>query len=170
MSQTQEVVRPAKFGAAGVKKEGTVISDDTRPVKPGRKERIPLGTPRQKLTAPSAPGKVRRWMNDAGGRLAMAQQGGYEFVTDDGLKIGDTNIGSGNMDLGSRVSRPVGTTADGKPLNAYLMEIDEDLYNEDQATKAAQIKAVDDQIRHGNTERKPDDGRYVPENGINYKP
>ena len=50
------------------------------------------------------------------------------------------------------------------------MEIDEDLYNEDQATKAAQIKAVDDQIRHGNIERKPDDGRYVPENGINYKP
>lgn len=141
-----------------------------KPKSAARRERIPLGTVRQKLTAPTREGKVRRWVNDNGGRVSMAEQGGYDFVADDGIQIGETAIGSGNQDLGSRVSRVVGTKEDGSPLRAYLMEIDEDLYKEDQEAKAAQIKEVDDRIRSGNIERKPDDGRYVPESGINYKP
>lgn len=145
--------------------------ETAKPVrKASRKERIPLGSPRQKLSAPTVAGKVRRWVNDSGGRLPMAEQGGYDFVQDNGEKIGDTNIGSGNQDMGSRISRIVGTKEDGSPLRAYLMEIDEDLYREDQADKAARIKEVDDQIRLGNVERKADDGRYVPRDGITYKP
>lgn len=154
-----------------VQKEQTRVETIAKPIsKPGRKERIPLGAPRQKLTAPTAKGKVRRWVNDDGGRVPMAEQGGYDFVTDNGLKIGDTGINSGNQDLGSRISRIVGTKGDGTPLRAFLMEIDEDTYKEDQTAKAQRVKETDDQIRHGNIERKSDDGRYVPRDGINYKP
>lgn len=166
MSQTGTVETEKPMSATEIIKREELKSSP----KPGRKERIPLGTVRQKLSAPSVDGKVRRWINDDGGRIPMAEQGGYEFVTDDGLKIGETNLGSGNQDLGSRVSRIVGTKANGEPLRAYLMEIDKDSYDEDQAAKAAKIKETDDQIRHGNIERKPDDGRYVPRDGINYKP
>src|SRR4030042_4576639 len=36
--------------------------------KPGRKERIPFGAPRPKLSVAPREGKVRRWVNDVGGR------------------------------------------------------------------------------------------------------
>jgi hypothetical protein len=170
MSQEQPAtkVETAELGEAREKPEGTTVLGKLKSA--ARRERIPLGTPRQKLSAPARPGKVCRWVNDDGGRVSMAEQGGYDFVTDDGMKIGDTNVGSGNQDLGSRVSRVVGTKTDGSPMKAYLMEIDEDLHKEDQAAKAARVKETDDQIRLGNIERKPDDGRYIPETGITYKP
>ncbi len=137
----------------------------------GRKERIPFGTARQKLSVAGKEGKVRRWVNDIGGRCQLAENGGYEFVTDDGLKIGDTDIGSGNQSLDSRVSRIVGTQADGSPLTAFLMEIDEEFYKADQDEKQKKLDLIDDQILHGNIEgRVGHDGRYIPKEGINYKP
>lgn len=134
-----------------------------------RKERIPLGNARLKLTAPVKEGKKRRWINDVGGRLDMAQQGGYEFVTDSNLQIGEAGT-DGNQDLGTRISRVVGTREDGQPMQAYLMEIDEDLYNEDQAAKARKLDEVDNEIRRGNIKREKNDARYIPKEGITYKP
>ena len=145
------------------------IKEETK--KPGRKERIPFGGTRLKLSVPPREGKVMRWVNDVGGRCQLAENGGYEFVTDDGLKIGDTNVGSGNQSLDSRVSRIVGTQADGSPLTAFLMEIDEELYKEDQDEKQRKLDLIDDQIKHGNIEGIVGrDGRYVPKEGIVYKP
>ena len=139
--------------------------------KPGRKERIPFGAARQKLSVASKEGKVRRWVNDVGGRCQLAGDGGYEFVTDDDLKIGETSIGSGNQALGSRVSRIVGTQPDGSPLVAFLMEIDEEFYKEDQEEKQKKIDLVDAQIQRGNIEGHVGrDGRYIPKEGITYKP
>ena len=136
-----------------------------------RKERIPFGGARLKLSAPSKEGKVRRWVNDVGGRCQLAENGGYEFVTDDGLKIGDTNVGSGNQSLDSHVSRIVGTQANGDPMVAFLMEIDEEIYQEDQDEKQRKLDLVDDQIKHGNIEGIVGrNGRYIPKEGITYKP
>jgi len=139
--------------------------------KPGRKERIPFGGARLKLSVASKEGKVRRWVNDVGGRCQLAGEGGYEFVNDDGLKIGDTDVGSGNQSLDSRVSRIVGTQADGSPLVAFLMEIDEEFYKEDQEEKQKKIDLIDAQIQRGNIQGQVgQDGRYIPKEGISYKP
>lgn len=137
-----------------------------------RRERVPFGGTRLKLSFPEKPGKVRRWVNDVGGRPTLAEQGGYEFVTDDGVQVGTTAVGSGNQDLGSRVSRIVGKNADGSPMRAYLMEIDKDLYDEDQAKKQKPLDAVDDQIRRGVVSGGigPQDKAYIPTEGITYKP
>ena len=157
----------------GITKESKEVNETATETikKPGRKERVPFGGARLKLSVPAKEGKVRRWINDVGGRCQLAEGGGYEFVTDDGLKIGDTNIGSGNQSLGSRVSRIVGTQADGKAMTAFLMEIDEELYKEDQEEKQKKIDLIDEQIQRGNIEGQVGrDGRYVPKEGISYKP
>lgn len=135
-----------------------------------RKERIPFGTARQKLSVAQIPGKVRRWVNDVGDRCKQAQAGGYEFANEEGIKVGQGGVGSGNQGLGKKVSRTVGTKEDGKPLTAFLMEIDEDLYNEDQAEKQRKIALIDDQINAGAIQgRVGQDGRYIPKEGISYK-
>ena len=150
------------------KEEGT--KEEVKAVKKARKERVPFGGSRMKLSFPEAAGKVRRWINDVGGRCQLAEEGGYDFVSDEGQKIGDTAIGSGNQDLGSRVSRIVGTMPDGSPQRAYLMEIDKDLYDEDQAEKQRKLDVIDAQIRGGNVEgRVGQDGRYIPKEGITYR-
>lgn len=145
---------------------------ETKPEKSAaRKERIPLGRTRLKLTAPKRPGFHRHWINDVGGRLEEAQSGGYQFVMDEGLKIGETALGSGNQDLGNCVSRIVGTLPDGKPQRAYLMEIEEEYYQQDQVEKQKRLDVIDAQIKGGtfNPENDNDMKRYVPSEGISIK-
>lgn len=143
--------------------------------KADRKERVPLGAIRAKMTVDAGtkeryPGKKMRWVNDtADGRVQHAQDGGYEFVASDGSEqVGEG--GNGNSDMGSRISRIVGKNEDGTPLRAYLMAIDENLYEEDQAEKQKEVDAIDAQIKAGSVGgTKPgQDGRYVKD--ISYKP
>jgi hypothetical protein len=126
----------------------------------GRNTRVPLGVARAKLSVPQRPGYVRRWVNDTEGRLMMAEQGGYQYATDQSLQIGAVDIDNVNRDLGARISRVVDKTTGTK---AYLMEIQEDFYREDQESKARKIAETDKLIRTG----KLDDGesRYVPDKG-----
>lgn len=100
----------------------------------GRQARVPLGTPQQKLQAPSRRGYVRRWINDMDNRIAMARQGGYEHVKEED---------------GSEKRVHVGTKRDGSPMFGYLMEIREEFYNEDQARKQAENDRIDAAIRRG---------------------
>lgn len=126
----------------------------------GRSTRVPLGVARSKLSVPERPGYKRRWINDTEGRLLNAQQGGYEYATDQSLQIGALDVDNENRDLGARISRVVDKSTGQK---AYLMEIKEEFYKEDQATKAKAIKAKDDLIKHGKLD--DDDSRYVPDKG-----
>lgn len=128
----------------------------------GRSTRVPLGVSRTKLAVPAKEGYVRRWVNDSEGRLQLAQQGGYQFAEDKSLQIGDKDIDNVNRDLGARVSRVVDKSTGQK---AYLMEIKQEFYDEDQAAKAAKLRVTEDQIRKGRIEA--DDSRYVPKGGIN---
>jgi hypothetical protein len=135
-----------------------------------RRKRIPLGTPRMKLTAPQKEGKVRRWINDDGSRVAMAVQGGYTFVEEE-ITPGDPDVKNRNRDLGARTSVPVGKKEDGTPLYAYLMEIDKDLYEEDQRAKQVQLDELEAALRggkdqHGQVGR---DGRYIPKEKITFE-
>lgn len=140
-------------------------------VSTGRRRRVPLGTPEQKLDVPQAqddPDSVYRWVNDSPGRLQKALNGGYMFVEDPTLHVG-TGSESGNTEQSSRVSRLVGKDAKGNPMLAYLMKIDRVTYDEDQAVKQAAIDETDNAIRQGQYNEKSGDGRYIPKEGINIK-
>lgn len=129
-----------------------------------RKKRVPLGVPRSKLTVPQRAGYVRRFVNDDGkGRLQFALNGGYSHVTDPTLQVGEDG---GGDKPDSRVSRIVGRAESGKPLRAFLMEIPSELYQEDQASKQAELDEVDRAIRKGRLISQGEDTRYVPERGI----
>lgn len=104
---------------------------------PSPRGRIPLGTPRQKLTYPSREGYVRRWLNDQRNRIHDAELAGYQFVEEeqDGRQV--------------KVSRLVGSKEDGSPMMAYLMEIRQEFYDADQAEKQKPIDEFDAQLRRG---------------------
>lgn len=126
----------------------------------GRSKRVPLGVARSKLSVPQRQGYVRRWVNDTEGRLLNAQQGGYEYATDQALQIGSPDVDNENRDLGARISRVVDKSTGQK---AYLMEIKEEFYQEDQDAKKKAVKAKDDLIKHGKLD--DDEGRYIPDKG-----
>lgn len=130
----------------------------------GRSTRVPLGVARSKLSVPERPGYKRRWVNDVEGRLMNAEQGGYQYATDKIDNVGAPDIDNVNRDLGARTCRVVDKTTGQK---AYLMEIKEEFYQEDQASKSAKVAEIDNRIKRGKIE--DGEGRYVPKDGINIK-
>lgn len=134
-----------------------------------RRERIPFGVPQSRLTvANKDPAFVYRWVNDDGrGRLDLAIQGGYEFVESEaGQKVGSGSA-DGNSDVGSRVSRIVGTNEKGGGMRAYLMRIKREFYEEDQRRKQKEgPDFVEAAIRRGTLNQSGDDKRYIPTEGI----
>ncbi len=132
-----------------------------------RCERMPLGTIQQKLTTHDIPkGKKARWVNDVGDRVQAALNGGYDFLNDPKVKVGD-DVEDGNDNIGSsHISKSVGTKEDGSAMTAYLMVIDEKLYNQDQAAKQAELDKVDEAIKGGKFMERPGEKRYIPKEGI----
>lgn len=105
-----------------------------------RRRRSSVGGHALKLDAPTRPGFKRRWFNDEGNRLADAHALGYDPVHDPNVQTSD---------VGSGISRLVGTKANGEPLRAYLMETPDELYAEGMAEKEARNRLVDDSIIAG---------------------
>lgn len=95
------------------------------------RKRKPVGS-QSRLVAPKRKGYVRRYVNDIDGRVGMFKEAGYDVVTGDV----ETNSGQVGLDsqLGSAICKGVG---DGK--KAVLMEIKQEWYDEDQATKQERI-------------------------------
>ena len=89
-----------------------------------------------------------RWFNDDGVRVIKAQQAGYEFVSRAEVAMNETVVPL-NEDLGDRVSRVVGTKADGKTMFCFLMKLPLELRAEDEARHAAEVDATDEVIRRG---------------------
>lgn len=135
---------------------------DAPVVTQSRKERVPLGVPRAKLKTPQRQGYQRRWVNDTPGRLQAAQEGGYTFVEDPDLRVGEDD-GASRSD--SRVSRIVGRAEGGKPLRAFLMEIPSELFKEDQASKRHALDEMERAIRKGRVRSDGEEHRYVPDGG-----
>ena len=130
----------------------------------GRSKRVPLGVARSKLSVPDRPGYKGRWINDVEGRIANAELGGYQFRAGPDLPIGDQDIDNVNRDLGERISRVVDKTTGQK---AYLMEIKEEFYEEDQTAKVRKVEEVDRRIKTGKLEAV--EGGYVPDEGRGIK-
>ena len=123
----------------------------------GRRQRIPLGSAKFKLAYEDRPGYHRHWMNDRSNRIHDAERAGYTFVEalNDGRK--------------EKVSRRVGSHEDGSPMSAYLMEIRQEFYTEDQAAKQKQVDAIDAAILHGgaphDAEAQDQSAFYTPDEG-----
>jgi len=135
----------------------------------GRKERVPMGVPRNKMFIEAPKGYVGRWMNDEDNRLYYAQEGGWEFVKDKS-KVGE-GVESSDTDLGQNTSMLVGTKEGGEPLRAYWMIIKKEWYEEDQRKKLQPVNEIDNAIKHGQFDGGSEDAsnRYVPKSGIKYQ-
>lgn len=114
-----------------------------------RRERTPFSANRKRLDTAQRAGYVRRWFNDQDDRIQRAEAAGYTFVKKGETEVGDKEVGRGNTDINSRTSTVVGRTAQSQAIRAYLMEIPEAWYQEDQAKKEATNQMVDDAIRAG---------------------
>jgi len=120
--------------------------------------RVPLGGRKSKLQLSDADRKefdrrkmVPRWINDDGGRIQAALAGGYNYVDSKHVtSLGQGVIGEGNTDLGSTVSKIViRASADNAATRAFLMEIKEKLWKQDQATKEERNAKVDEALSIG---------------------
>lgn len=105
-----------------------------------RRRRASVGGHAMKLSAPHRPGYSRRWFNDDGNRIADAEELAYDHVHEAGIKTSSP---------GSRISRLVGTKANGEPLHAFLMETPDELFAEGVAEKEAHNRQIDDAIIAG---------------------
>ena len=99
-----------------------------------------------------------RYVNDEGNRLQIFLDGGYEFVNDE-------NATDSTDDVGTRISKVVDK---GTGKKAYLMRIDKELYDQDQAVKQARNDEIDDRIKHGKINDKLGSAGYTA--GIKYEP
>ena len=122
--------------------------------KSSRRRRASVGAASLKLSAPTREGYTRRWVNDDANNLAEKQELAYEFVTETGIT---------SSDPGSRISRLVGTKANGEPLRAYLMETPNELYAEGVAEKEAHNRQIDEAIAAGNP---TEDSHNIPHREI----
>ena len=118
-----------------------------------RPTRVPLGVPRSKLSVEKKdPNYNYRWINETGDRIPRALEAGYEFVKRDSTDApGVRDVVPQNSDLGTNVSKIVGTTEGGKPLTAYLMRIQKSFYQEDQKSKAEYVDSLEAGIRDANS-------------------
>lgn len=119
-----------------------------------RPTRIPVSGNRDILAVKNIPeGKIGRWVNDVGDRCIKFRQGGWEFVTDKGVTVGEKTVESSTA-TGSVISRLVGTKANNEPLIAYLMVIDKEWFEEDQARKLDEIDKNEEMIYERLNKRK----------------
>lgn len=125
-----------------------VRSEDDRPK---RKERKNFGGFNLKLSARTRDGFHRCFMNDDG-NVDEALDSGYTFVKKEGFED------QPGTDLGTNDRRLVGKKEDGSPLYAYLMEIEQEFFEEDQAKIQAVCDDRDNAIRQGAI--KPVEGMY----------
>ena len=118
-----------------------------------KKIRIPIST-RNILKAPVRKGFHRRFFNDVDDRIARAEDAGYNFVKGD-VPTGDKSVGDGSK-KGSCVTKSVG----GGRV-AYLMEIPQEYYDEDQKAKQDEIDETErGMITNIGTKEAGTDGRY----------
>lgn len=129
--------------------QANAITDEVDGWLPEGFVRKPFGAHVQKLNYPARPGFHRHWFNDYPGRIARALEAGYKHVQ-------DVN--------GKNVARIVGVAETGNGLNAFLMEIPERWYKEDQAVKDRARDELDAKMKRGiiKDHSPGHDGAYLP--------
>lgn len=139
-----------------------------------RVARVPFGGPRYKLQLSAEDmkefkrrKKVVRWFNDEAGRLERALGGGYTFVKPEyarSLGQGALHADGKDPESNARVSIIVNR---GDPIiRAYLMEISEKYWKEDQEAKEAVNRQVDEALASGGAGGASIENQYGP--GVTY--
>ena len=128
----------------------------------GKVERIPLAGPRLKLQLSKQDrqgfdkrGTVPYVFNDQDGRVEQAQTAGYKFTKPENARS------FGSTDSGDGVSKIV-TKGNDLVMRAYLMDIKQEFYNEDQASKLAVTMKVDEALALGGKGEADVEMAYVP--------
>lgn len=149
---TNSAAAAASTGVAATRHEGE------RTEAP-RERRIQFGGPRLKMAVHgSVPGHHMYWANDDEGALEQLLYEGFSYVTQAEVAL-TVNIAP-DQDLTTRVSRYVGTKADGSPMRAFLLKCPDDIWAEREADRYHQADAWDSAIRSGTVQQ--DAGRYTP--------
>jgi len=117
----------------------TATREVNKVVETERPQRIPVSRNRDILTTKNIPkGKVGRWVNDIEDRLLKFLQGGWEFVTDQNVTVGEKTVDASHG-VGSVIHRLVGGGH-----TAYLMVIDKEWYEQDQHAKQNLIDELEE--------------------------
>lgn len=131
------------------------------------KTRKPFGGFQKKLDVlGTIPGYQLYWINDDGSRIPSCLQAGYQFVLQDEIGM-EAGVLTNNRDLGDRVSRPVGSKADGSTMHAYLMKLPNEFVEQDARAHADRQATIDRAIKGG---RGQVAGIGVPQDGSTYTP
>lgn len=154
-SEVKETGKPDKYAIAAERRKGSREKFEKSGFLQG-----------QQLLAAQRPGFVRRWVNDEKGKLDRRQDQGYTFV---GEGAENEPFEATSDDIGSRKSQRVGVTDDKQPLRAYLMEIPEDFYKQDQQEKARRTAAKAQAASTDPASDSPGSKSYIPEGGSQFK-
>lgn len=114
-------------------------------LKEKRQQRKPLTGRIQKLQIDIPDGFAGRWFNDVGPRIQNALAAGWEFI-DPKTQL---NVRERPDDMGSVVRERVDKKLSNEPIYAYLMVIEKELYDEDQASKMNEVLETDRKIVKG---------------------
>jgi hypothetical protein len=119
---------------------GVDVSTPQAPDGPGdrrvsRENRKPFGSQTQKLAFKKREGYHHHWFNETPGRIASAKNAGYNHVLDE--------------TTGKPIQMVVGVTQQGGPLNAFLMEIPQEWFDDDMAAQQQAVDEREDTIRRG---------------------
>ena len=145
------------------------MNSEKRLAKEVKRQRVPVGGMRTSLQLSDEDNKafkrrkmVGRWFNDQHGRLPAALAGGYTYVNpSDVPSLGGYESAEGdNTDLGSRVSKVVSRS--GPEIRAFLMEIAQEFFDEDQDAKIERTREVDRALQATNQGGQSIEGGYTP--------
>jgi hypothetical protein len=136
----------------------------------GKVARVPFGGPRLRLQLSDADvkafkdrGMVPHWFNDEAGRLERALGGGYSFVKPEHAKsLGQGALHADGNDPQSNARVSIIVNRGDPIIRAYLMEIAEEYYKEDQAAKEAVNRQVDDALALGGKRGSDIENEYKP--------
>ena len=137
------------------------------------RKRVPFGGRRQKLQlsiedakALDEAGWKPRWINNKDGRIQQAQAGGYEYVKrSEASSIGMHTV-TGNKNMNGKVSLIV-SKGEAQPIEAFLMKIKKEFYQEDKVEKSRKNAELDSTLRAGQPGGNVVDNQYVPEGHVN---
>lgn len=96
---------------------------------------------------------------DYPGRLSVALESGYVFVTKD--EVSNLQGFNADEDIGSRMSTHAGNDGFGKAMRAYLMRIPKDIWEMQEKARQEDVTSVESQIM-GDASKI---GQYRPFNG-----
>ncbi len=132
--------------------------------------RVPFGGLRLKLQLSDTDMKgfkdrkmVTHWFNDDPGRIERALGGGYNYVSpESATSLGQGALHRDGKDLASNKRVSIVVNRSDPITRAYLMEIKEEFYKEDQVTKELRNQKVDDALALGGKQESDLENEYRP--------